>query len=451
MVLLKNGENYRPVSESNGLGQIIVWTAACSPDAEGLESIIYARFVQMITPDDFNAWMAGNVQVFETCRADLLATNGRLADALLVRVVERDDGSRETFMLGNPDYARAAAIEDLDCKVSGGRLMLGERAVSAQVRIGSATSEFKRVERYGKETGRRLDPEDFGKAEYQGSEQLHALYRALLRRHAVREMKDCLPWFTQGDHVTGEDAESGWNSVPAEGSPVEADEVKQAVIEELARFSELLRADGQDAAAATTDAVITRLDRLPDLAGFENDHYGFWAGVGADLGVNRATLARRKHRFYEQLIRQRERLPKWLAGRALALLAGEAELAVEDCVRAGPLVPVEFSAVLIALRDFFLRTIASQNPKYRETSLKGVGEVAASALARDGGRVCLTSWPPCGDDFAEFCEREALLRDKPHVDISRLLTVLGDSRPRPIRLIGVLNSVFPDGTVQGGD
>jgi hypothetical protein len=407
----------------------------------------------MVSADNFRSWAGGDEEVFAACRSELVKLDGRLADSLLVRVVERGDGARETFYLGNPDYARAAAIEDLDCKVSGGLCMTGVRTVDMEVRLGEARGAVGRAERYGKETGRLLEPDDFEPAQFQGAEEFHALFRGILRRHCTRELKDCLPWFSPRDRNSNnsEDAASD-AAAPGDGTAaateLAAAELKEEMIAELARFSELLRSDGQDAAALTNDAIVAHLNGPEGWAEWDAGHFEFWAGVGADLRLSAAALAQRKKRFFGLLVKRRERVPEWLLLRALGLLAAEAESAVADCERASPLLGADLAAVLAAVRDFFLRSLAVQHPEHKQEGLAKLREAGAGALARGRGRVYVRDWPPDGAEFDAFCRNEGLLAGYRCSEVRRLLVALRNATPRPSRLIRTLSSVFPDAAAE---
>lgn len=161
-------------------------------------------------------------------------------------------------------------------------------------------------------------------------------------------------------------------------------------------------------------------------------------------GSLRLTLAQRKRRFFGLLVERREGVPKWLLLRALGLLAAEAEAAVGDCGRAGALIGTDLGGVLAAIRDFLLRSLAIQNPIYGGADLAELRQVGARALTRNRGRICLRAWPPNGALFDSFCRSQGLLAGNSIGELRRLLTTLGEAKPRPSRLLALLKSMFPE-------
>ena len=202
-----------------------------------------------------------------------LKQGGRLADRFLIKVTEQADGILETFYLGNPDYVRAAAIEDLDCKVSRGKFMVGRRSVPIEIRLGEAKDTLEREESFGKETGRLLDPGDFNEVNFVDVEKFHALFRGILRRHCLKELRECMC----GTKINESQSDISKEPDPADLGQIRDEHASQDIREELvagfAQFSELLRISNQRAAAQTADEVAASIKSAED---WDADHYDFW-------------------------------------------------------------------------------------------------------------------------------------------------------------------------------
>jgi hypothetical protein len=327
----------------------------------------------LVTEAEFAAWAGGSAAAFAACRAKLLACDGGLAERLLVKQVQNTDGLLEKVYLGNPDYVRSAALEDLDCKVSGGRLL-----VDAAGR--------------GIETRRRLDAGRFNRAEWQGPDEFHALFRQILRRHSVKEL---------GREVFRYPAPPEDLSVPCP-SPEELIRLKLYLIRQFALLAELLRAKKQLTTAELVEAIIRCLETIDaDLPATLADPDLLWETVREKLGVDQQLLYKRKELFYQRLIELREDLPEFFVERVGKLQAREAENAVADCERARERIAGEDLETLDALRDYW----------------------------RQG------AWPPDGKGFARFC---------PRGDVAQLVAALERLDHRPKRLIGTLKSMFPE-------
>src|SRR5262245_56645814 len=84
------------------------------------QSLYMQEDPNLVTSDDFLRWREGAANAFDVCKKKLLRCEGPLAEKLLVKYVRKRSNVFEQVTLGNPDYTRLAAIEDLDAKVSGG-------------------------------------------------------------------------------------------------------------------------------------------------------------------------------------------------------------------------------------------------------------------------------------------------------------------------------------------
>lgn len=331
----------------------------------------------LVTEAEFARWAGGSAAAFAASRAKLLACDGDLAARLLVKHVQKPDGAEEKVYLGNPDYVRSAALEDLDCKVSGGRLLV------------DATGR-------GAATRRRLDAQKFNRAQWQGQEEFHALFRQILRRHSVREL---------GRDVFRHAAPAEDTDIPCP-SPEELIRLKLYLIRQFALLAELLRARKQLTTAELADAIVGCLETIDaDLPATLADPDLLWETVREKLGVDQQLLYKRKELFYRRLIEMREDLPEFFVERVGRLQAREAESALADCERARERIAGKDRETLDAIRDY-----------WRQGAWPGDG-------ARFAG-----SWQ--GGDVARAVEQ--------------LIAALERLEHKPKRLIGALKSMFPD-------
>ncbi|MEK7752168.1 MAG: hypothetical protein AAB654_09655 [Acidobacteriota bacterium] len=381
----------------------------------------------LVTEAEFTAWAAGDAAAFEVCREKLCLGDGGLAERLLVRQV----GSTRV-LLGNPDYARAAAIEDLDCKVSGGALMVGPEGP-------------------GRETARALSPREFVRAGWRGPREFHALFRAILRRHCARAVSDRL-WFTAegsaGERSADEDEPTTRLAVqsPEEGviNRTDLPEHIQQHIRELSVLAEVLRGNGQSAVADLVEAIIDTLEAVAGGAQeLLEDPRAFREAVRERLGLSPNAFYQRWHRYLGVLTELREFLSPWLVLRARRQLVQEAEDADADCAQQRGRLMEAHAATLGAVHDFLRWTIAEQNPHYQGCGLERIRSARVWELTGGRREVLLRIWPPDGGGFSPFCHRFALLDGDAEQAVSDLVAVLQELDHPPKRLIGTLKSVFP--------
>ena len=363
--------NFRTTGPSRRVSVVVLVRRAAARREERLNPTL-------VTEAECAAWAGDSAAAFAACRAKLLACDGDLAERLLVKHVRKTDGAQEKVFLGNPEYIRSAALEDLDCKVSGGRLLV------------DATGR-------GRETRRRLDARKFNRAEWQGQEEFHALFRQILRRHSVREL---------GRDVFRNAAPLDDLEIPCP-SPGELIRLKLYLIRQFALLSELLRARKQLTTAELADAIIGCLETIDTgLPATLADPDLLWETVREKLGVEQQLLYKRKELFYQRLIELREDLPEFFVERVQKLQVREAENAVADCERARERIDGEDRETLDAIRDCF----------------------------RQG------AWPPDGTGFAGFCQQRAT----PVGAVEQLIAALERLEHKPKRLIGTLKSMFPE-------
>jgi hypothetical protein len=375
---------------------------------------------KQVEESEYQAWRSLVKSSFEACRSKLEEADGALAARLLIRCAGARRGEGGTVLLGNPAYVCAAAIEDLDCKVASGFFLVsGGR---------------------GRETRRALDPAEFTPAEWEGTEEFHALYRRILRRHSVRELLDRFPAFAKAEQVDT-------------AAPDEDHSAVEEVTRYLALFAELLLTRGQKAAAETAMTIITCISREGGASGLWNtSHSGFWESLGAEMGLKTAALYKRKQRFLALLIGYSDELPGWLAERARRILAVEAADSVADCRRLAKAVPVEIQGLVEALEMYLLWALAESNPQCRGWDLTRIAGESAASLTGGVRQSCVRQWPPAGAGFARFCARFGFVGCASGQAVAALRGSLAGLQPRPARILALLDSMFPGGgTGQGGE
>src|SRR5262249_53592269 len=116
-----------------------------------------------VTEAEFAAWACGDIHSCESSYRKLLVAEGHIADRRLLQGGLGKDGTFYRVDIGAA-WAKMAAVEVMDLKVSGGLCLLVEKDGTT----------------YGKFTGRQLTPSDFKKMEWRGSNELHSLFRNVL-------------------------------------------------------------------------------------------------------------------------------------------------------------------------------------------------------------------------------------------------------------------------------
>lgn len=393
----------------------------------------------MVSEAEFMKWRNRVKDAFELCRETLENTEGPLAERLLVMHVvgERND---RTFLLGNPAYARSAAIEDVDYMVSRGCFMV--------------------INGMGAETHRALKIAKLEEAQWQGSSEFHALYRGKLRSYCVKEIRGLLP--LGGARIDDERFDEGTLAV----GPDESLQVYERVISELSRFGENLLRRRRMAEAITTKGIIDVLEKAKKIeeaarkpkkakqdgdaeqdkdakASQESDHSAFWRAVAAELNIEDDALAKRKQRFFEQICALRYKVSEWFFQRAIRMLIDDAVQDVRTCETILSVWGAPCRAAIEAVRDFLLWHMADQHPKFNGRTLNEIRNQGAVALATFGGQFGAYQWPPSGAGFASFCAGHQLLAAGPETELNRLYSELLASKMkrRPTAMISIVKSL----------
>jgi hypothetical protein len=362
--------------------------------------------MQLVSAEEYQSWVDRHREFFDIGKSKLLDREGPLADRLLGKSVERADGSVKTVHLGNPAYARSAAWEDLDCKVSVGHFA-------------------RDAEGLGVETRRSLEPQRYRPVVWRGSEAFHALFRRMLRMHCLHEMMDFLP-------ATERPEESA--------DPDDVAVLKADAIRNLSRFEEILLQENRISVAETANAVVAHLEQ-PGILLSDWQHDSFWNDVGARIGLRGNALAARKHRFFDCLVEMREELPDWLQTRARRVLAGEAEATMDDL---GRLRHQMGDPVVEAIIGYYLAFLALQNPDYSRKSLDELRGLNPALLVRRRGNPDVGLWPPPGSAFEAFCRTHDLLPENPIEQVRAWIADVAVRKPTPKRALSALEFTFAD-------